>query len=83
MPFKDGDVRCGSPLFGADAVQPDQPANGRGLIVARGCTDNGAKRLVLASGVLLGGMLLTPVGLSLTRVPESGRNPAQRPGRAR
>lgn len=82
MPFTDSDVRCGSPLFGADAVQPDQPPNGMGLIVAMGCADQGAKRLVLASGLLLGGMLLTPVGLSLTRVPDFGPTPAKRPGRA-
>ncbi|MGH3649842.1 MAG: hypothetical protein ACRDU9_03965, partial [Acidimicrobiia bacterium] len=63
-------------------VQPDQPANGQGLIVAMGCTEEGAKRLVLASGLLLDGMLLTPVGLSLTRVPDLGHHPAKRAGRA-
>jgi hypothetical protein len=65
MPFRDGAVRCGPPLLGADASLPRAPADGLGLHVAVGCTDDAVGRLMLACVLYLVGIAITAVGLWL------------------
>jgi hypothetical protein len=71
MPFRDGAVRCGPPLLGADASLPRAPADGLGLHVAVGCTDDAVGRLMLACVLYLVGIAITAVGLWLGWRPMS------------
>jgi uncharacterized metal-binding protein len=64
MPFRDSELRCGSPLSGGDASLSDVPANGRDvLVVSDGCTDEAVGRLVLAGVLFPVGIIMTTLGL--------------------
>ena len=71
-PFRDGGVRCGPPLFGADASLSVPPSEEFGpLIVAYGCTDKAVGRLVLAGAFVVPGIVLSAVGVWLRCRPGS------------
>lgn len=72
MPFREGGVRCGPPLFGADASLSDPPSDEFGpAIIPYGCADEAVGRLVLASALVVPGILLTAIGLWLNWRRES------------
>jgi hypothetical protein len=70
MPFRDGEVRCGPPLFGAEASLDDAPSPELGIgVVVVGCTDDAVGRLLLSGALVVAGISTTAVGLWLRSRP--------------
>lgn len=65
MPFADGGASCGSPLSGARGEAGEAP--GLVLVVPPDCADAGAKRLVVAGGLVVAGLSASGGGLLLGR----------------
>ena len=60
MPFDNGPAKCTSPLSGGGG---DRLATEGGVQVVVACDDDGAHRLLIASGLVVVGIVLTPIGV--------------------
>ena len=79
MPFDNGPARCTSPLSGGGG---DRVATQGGAQVVVACDDDGAHRLLIASGLLVVGIVATPIGVGAGFGHQSDGRPrgADRPG---
>jgi hypothetical protein len=65
MPFNDGTVQCGPPLLGAKPSHPVADGNGHLLVFVPACTGPGVGRLLLGTGLVVAGLVMTAVALSI------------------
>jgi hypothetical protein len=79
MPFDNGPARCTSPLSGGGG---DRLATEGGVQVVVACDDDGAHRLLIASGLVVVGIVLTPIGVGVGFGSQRERPDAGPTGRA-
>jgi hypothetical protein len=79
MPFDNGPARCTSPLSGGGG---DRLATAGGVQVVVACDDDGAHRLLIASGLVVVGIVLTPIGVGVGFGSQRERPDAGPTGRA-